>query len=834
MKDPDYEINQLLSKIQDLENKNEQMRNKIKNKQKEIKNYVEPKKSKPETKKENQKEKKITIEEDRKAALRFQNEINFLNNNSLQIKDNLVEKIIQFIPQQNYGVMYIMGDFTGWEPEIMQKDKDIFSYTIVLIKGFKYYYSFHSNEQVLIDYDNPYEENPVNLQVQNFIDLYQKEGEKTNFFDYKTDSNILKMAQRNYLLLQINDNIDNTIFLDKFQRHMLALKKESNDCEDDKILESINIYYNNLINKSDIFDKGKLENLLLYLNDRILVQNSPIMEDVEYKYRILSSLIDENKFIAMRLYDHNIIKLNSIYYANIENCWKIPFDDIVLTPINKKDKLYHLLSIKESKKIINDFENDKENIIIAHFNDLDDLNKTSKGGLRGKYGKTNNSLEVLVKPKRIEPDDVELNDYEYYFLNNEIVKIRNKEDNSYIEYEIFEDNKKSKRIKANNKDIKKENGIKDIKEEKNFKEVKEVKDLKGSKYIQYGSKEKKVEEEKEKQIKPVKQVYKKDYNYYKYKKKENLEIKEKIEDKYQKKESIEKEDKYHKKESIENKEKKEIIKKKEKKPLQYLIYYTIYNNRTLILHCHILDKAFKYKKIAIKEIKDNIDPHLLKKDKLYINSNDVLLITNSKGPIKLYYKGKKVQMESKLITQNKLYKIESANAFDSIFHQVVVSVNTIKDSRKLNHDLIELCKENTYKGRDILNGVDVKVEYNNTFDENMMLAVTPCLLRELSPEEENSLKKQQQNPPKKEKKSYELQKFDLIEREMEKYRKYTKDEIKKMTRSQKDNIAITLDDYKSTMDMICNYVQQNELWDMIEQVSSITNEIETLLNLFDQ
>ena len=78
-----------------------------------------------------------------------------------------------------------------------------------------------------------------------------------------------------------------------------------------------------------------------------------------------------------------------------------------------------------------------------------------------------------------------------------------------------------------------------------------------------------------------------------------------------------------------------------------------------------------------------------------------------------------------------------------------------------------------------------------------------------------------------------MQKFELIEKEMDKYRKLNKDVIKKMKRSEKEDIAITLDDYKSTMDMICNYVQEKELWDLIEKVSSITNEIENLLNLID-
>ena len=774
MQDHDDEISKLLTKIQNFEKKNEQMRKKIQDKEKEIKNYNNTEK-KAEPKKNISKSKKITIEDDRKSELRFKNEINFLNNNSLQIKENLVEKIIEFVPHGNYGIIYIMGDFTGWEPEIMQKDKDVFRFKVVLIKGFKYYYSFHSDGETIIDYNNTYEENPVNLQLQNYLDLYQNKNEKTNYFDYKTDSNILKAAQRNYLLLKLDDDLDSTLFLEKFQRHMINDKSDSTASEEDKIIDSINAYYNNIIKKSEIYDKNKFDNLKLYLNNRILFQNSPIMKDVEYHYKILSMSIDDHSLICMRLYDHNKIKLNGIYYSNFENCWKIPFDEVVLIPPNNRDKLYHLLSVKESQKISKDFDNDDENIIIAHFNDLDDFNKSSKSITR-KYGKSNN-LGDLVKPTKIEPDDVELNDYDYYYLNDEIVKIRNKDDNSYIEFKIIEDNKKNKRKKI----------------------TKEVK---------------------EKEV------------IYKENEKEKIQKKEKKEN-FQKKDIIEK-----KEEKKEVAQKKELIKKeKVKKPAQYLIYYTFYNNKVLILHCHILDRAFRYKKITIIDIKDNIDPHILKKDKLYMNGNDLILITNSTGPIKLYFKGKKVQMESKLINQNKLYRLESPNKFESIFHQMIVSINTIKNNKSLSNDLMEQCKESIYRGKEILNGVDVKVEYNNTFGENTMLAVSPCLLTEISTEEENSLKKQHQQQKQKTQKStkkcYEMQKFDLIEREMAKYRKYTKDVIQKMTMSEKDNIAIILEDYKSTMDMISTYVQDNELWDMIEKVSSIINEIENLLSLFD-
>ena len=753
------EINKLLLKIEQLEEKNRNLRKSIEEKEKQIKADTASKnKNYKKEIKESSDYKTITLEEDRKAAKRFENELKFLNINSLQITENLVEKKITFKPNKQYGAIYILGDFNGWEPDLMQKNEKGFSYKVVLIKGFKFYYSLQTTEETIIDYNNPYEENKNNSQLQNYINLYLNENEETSNFDFKNDLNILKTAQRNFLLLKINDEIDNTIFLEKFQRHIINSQNNSNMKKNENLTNEIKSYYDDYLNKVNYFEKKKLDKFKLYFNNRILLQNSPIMKGVQYQYKILSISEDNNSFICMRLYDHNQIKLNSEYYTNKDFCWKITLSEIVSTPISKRDKLYHLLSLKESQKISDEYNNDIENIIIAYFDDLEELNKNNRFK---KYRKTTNVSE-LVKPKRVEPNDVDMNDYEYYYLNNQIINIKNKDDNSYIEFKIVEENKKSRQ---NNEQIKiEENKIKEIKKD-----------------INTNKKEEK-------------------------KQNDNIEIKPK----------------------------KEIIKNKEKKPAQYLVYYTFSEtNKVVILHCHILDKTFKYKKIKIKEIKDNEDPHLLKRDKLYINSSELLLINKSSGPIKLYFKGKKVQMETKLIDINKLYRLKSVKKYESTFHDVVISIIPIKEPIKLNNELLERCQETLYNGKEILNGIDTKIEYNETFGDDTKLAVHPCLLVELTQEEEIALKNKPKKEVKKEKKSYELQKLDLIEKEMNKYRKYTKDIIKKMKRSEKEDIAITLDDYKSTMDMICNYVQEKEMWDLLEKVSLITNEIEDLLNIID-
>ena len=640
------EINEILLKIQILEEKNEQLRKKIEEKEKLVK-LNKSSKNKIEKNKKEEKVEVITLENDRQAALRFENELKFLNNNSLQILENLVEKKIEFNPEKQYGSMYILGDFNGWKPELMQKNEEGFYFKVVLIKGFKFYYSFLSSDEMILDYNSPYEENISNSQLQNYLEIKHSENDKTTKFDSKDDLNILKAAQRNFLLLKIEDNVDNSLFLEKFKRHVINSIINSNQKENLK--DDINLFFDNNLDNINETVFNKFEKFLSYFNNRILVQNSPVIKEVQYQYKIKRISEDNNNFVCVRLYDHNKIKLNSEYYKNDGKCWKIPFSKIVSTPITKRDQLYHLLSSKDSKKILDDYNNDNEDVIITYFNDLEELNKNNK---YRKY-RSINSIAEMVSPKKIEPNDVEMSDYNYYFLNNEIIHVVNKVDESYVEFKVIEENKK---VKQNDTSIK--NNI--------------------------------IEKA------PI----------------QNEEIKNKNQPK----------------EKIENKQKKEIIKKKEIKPCQFLVYYTFSNSdNVIILHCHILDKSFKYKKMIIKDIDTKEDPHILKKDTKYINSNELLLITKPSGPIKLYFKGKKVQMKTKLISPDKLYRIKSINQFESPFHDLIISINPIKEPFSLNNDIVEKCQENIYTGKEILNGIDAKVEYNDSFGDDVEVAISPCL-----------------------------------------------------------------------------------------------------------
>ena len=234
MEDQESILNEFLERIRNLEKRNEQLRLDIDKKKKDIKNFENEIKQENENEKKEEekkqkeddknKKKKLTIpseEEDKKMAFKFLYDIKNIKLNSFEIEKNVKEVIIEYISTEQYNSLYIMGDFTKWALKSMKKNKDIFSYKIVLLKGFKYYYSFQAGDQIVIDYNNIYEENPKTLQIQNYIDL-SKNKEEAPQFDCENDMNILSNAQKSYFLSKISIDEEQIKFLEKFKRHMYS------------------------------------------------------------------------------------------------------------------------------------------------------------------------------------------------------------------------------------------------------------------------------------------------------------------------------------------------------------------------------------------------------------------------------------------------------------------------------------------------------------------------------------------------------------------------------------------------------------------------------------
>jgi uncharacterized protein YchJ len=300
---------------------------------------------------------------------------------------------------------------------------------------------------------------------------------------------------------------------------------------------------------------------------------------------------------------------------------------------------------------------------------------------------------------------------------------------------------------------------------------------------------------------------------------------------------------------------KEIIeeKKKTNKNLQFFIYYSIINRNVYIIHSHILDKELINKKIDMKKIDYRTDYHKLKKDINYINKDLMLLLIRNMKPFRLYYKGKKIQMNSKNIIINNIYQIKNnnLNKTTTLFENMYVKVENIphyiinNESNVTNtkNEINEFCDYNFYE-KPTIHGVDIKLllESNNqpiNDDNGIFSAVPPCFLKDLEQNEQMLVEKTYNNRNKvigKSEEPYEIQKYNLINQKLLDFEKYCKDEnlVKNMNDIEFKRNVFTLNDYKNSCQGISNYIQNNELWEYIDGIVICQNKLDELINLFNK
>ena len=727
MEEQDSILNEFLERIKAKEKSNEELRQKIVKKKEELTkiNIELTKPINPESNKIIISKKLFSEKEGEIASQKALHNYNSLKYSKSDINDNCIERIIEYITTEQISNLYIMGDFTKWEPYPMNKNKDIFSYKIILLKGFKYYYSFQTGDQILFDYNSPYEENPRTLQIQNYIDL--NEANHCNAFDFVNDMNILKTVQENYFLSHINMKDDEFLYLSKLKHHGERSKEITKEAKEKKfkLFSSINSYYDQLyryVNPVSNFNKIKM--LRLYLKNRIIAK---INDDKTTSYFKIHTIADNYIFHCLKLYDNNHIKINADYYYQSYFFFNILPKSITTIPITPDSKLYHLLSLEESQKILEDYKKDDKSILKAYFKTLLNLKNNATSNQQNQnydlFSYRRNM--ILVTPYKIEPQGIKIDDYEFYYSLNRITKVRNKKEGSEVMYYAVD-------------------------------------------------------------------------------------------------------------ESIE----------KSKRPNRFEIYYRIINGKINLIHCHVLDKDLRESKLIIKELQKNEDPHVLKKGEEYIKNKQLLLITQGQNILKLYYQGKKVKMLAEKIEENKLYLLQSSNP-DSIFNRMYVTVQNF--SEKLQYDLIEQCNKFSYSFENMLNGVDVKVSFDNQKNfviEPMMLSTSPCLLKKIASYDEHILKQKIPKPQvQKPEIKNEFEKLNVMT-EMEKYfsiaqkmvqlRKYkNKENIEKMSNEDKNKLINELNEYSKAMQIILVYIEENEMWENIDEAASISSEIDEILKMLN-
>ena len=446
MEDQDSILNEFLEKIKNLEKSNESLKQKISQKKSEI-----SKMSTDLSKSDNKEPNKITIntkkptEKDGETfALKALANYKSIKLNQNNIKQNCVEYIIEYRSQEQHNSIYIMGDFTKWELFPMKKAKDSFTYKVILLKGFKYYYVFQAGDQILLDYNAPFEENPKTLQVQNYINL--NEVNKDYIFDSENDINILKITEQNYRLAQLDLNEDDFVFLNKLKYHNTKSKEINKEIRDkkEKLISSINSYFHEILKYVNPFSNlNHVNKFRIYLKNKILAH---YIENKIYYFRILS-ITESNIFQCVKLYDNNHIKININSYSYSGFYYNVLSSQITSKKIEPSSKLYHLLSLEESQKILDEYNKDEKNILTAYFKSLLNLKNNT-----GNNEQNNESVYdfrrkiIFVTPIKVEPEGINKDDYDFYYSQNKITRVKNKKEGSEVIFKIIDQSvEKSKR-----------------------------------------------------------------------------------------------------------------------------------------------------------------------------------------------------------------------------------------------------------------------------------------------------------------------------------------------------------------------------------------------------
>ena len=157
-------------------------------------------------------------------------------------------------------------------------------------------------------------------------------------------------------------------------------------------------------------------------------------------------------------------------------------------------------------------------------------------------------------------------------------------------------------------------------------------------------------------------------------------------------------------------------------------------------------------------------------------------------------------------------------------------VSKIFHQKKNNYEIIEQCNEYSYSFDNYENSVEVQVIFDpqkNYVIESIIFAVAPCLLKKISPYEEHILN---QKIPKDKKNFTEMEKYFFIGQKMVELRKYNnKEKIEKMTPDEKNAIIKELEKYNKDMEEILKYIENNEMWENIDEAANMAADINDII-----
>lgn len=286
-----------------------------------------------------------------------------------RIYETLKEIKLRFTSQEKYNKMYIMGDFTNWEPILMQKKKDAFIYTTVLLKNYKYYYCYQSDGHIILDNTNYLEENPNNCQINNVINLNKENSE--NIFNCRDNYKYLQEERTKYFNISLDSSdvtiLKNTISCsNKVKEYIAELvqlkeeeKKNAKDFFESKSIRSQIANPNQSSKDNEISLFNKVSNIF---KGRILIFRG-------LQYYVHSFDFESSNIHTICLYDKNNIRVNIDFYISKSLLIKIPMKEflsentvknIIVYKENKVQKQMFNKDIYKSEEDSNDYDKNNE------------------------------------------------------------------------------------------------------------------------------------------------------------------------------------------------------------------------------------------------------------------------------------------------------------------------------------------------------------------------------------------------------------------------------------------------------------------------------------------
>ena len=274
-----------------------------------------------------------------------------------------------------------------------------------LEKGFEYAYCFFSNGERLIDFNQPSK------------NISYKENEEYNYIDIPDDNGKFIQFNKDKFSMEnnVNNNSENLIKIKGNENDFINSVLQLNDMiykkknillnQNDILTDEINAKYNSSKNEYSNDIEKDYNEFIEKFKGRIIVY-----ENINYIINDLN--IEDFTIKGIRLYDSNGIKVNISK--------QIEFNTYTFIPIQSIFNSSYILSKEESEKIIKNQEKDNSNYLKILYQLQQDI-----------Y----NPREKELIPYKIEPSNVDINEYDIDINDNLIKYVRHRQSETYVIFE---------------------------------------------------------------------------------------------------------------------------------------------------------------------------------------------------------------------------------------------------------------------------------------------------------------------------------------------------------------------------------------------------------------